>query len=128
MNKCRHCGAFVPVEKAFCPNCSEPMEPEEAPNRAASSSSDMMATLRDDPEHYRELLAQKKKQLTATQAETPAAGEPRAAASVTGSSSPQGAPDLAPPAKNNKRKLVFAIGALAVLIILVALLLVLKVF
>src|SRR2546423_14603432 len=56
MIKCQHCGTFVPAEKAFCPNCSEPMELEEKSNRNHSFSSDMMSTIRDDPEKYRELL------------------------------------------------------------------------
>lgn len=29
MVKCANCGAMVPAEKAFCPNCQEPMEAEE---------------------------------------------------------------------------------------------------
>ena len=37
------------------------MEPEEAPNRAASMSSEMMSTVRDDPESYKELLEKLKK-------------------------------------------------------------------
>ena len=37
------------------------MEPEEAPNRAASMSSEMMSTVRDDPESYKELLDRLKK-------------------------------------------------------------------
>src|SRR5947209_668664 len=56
MIKCQHCGTFVPAEKAFCPNCSEPMEVEEGPNRAHSFSADMMSTIRDDPEKYKELF------------------------------------------------------------------------
>src|SRR5947209_12982332 len=56
MIKCQHCGTFVPAEKAFCPNCSEPMEVEEGPNRAHSFSADMMSTIRDDPEKYKELV------------------------------------------------------------------------
>ncbi|HKQ53860.1 MAG TPA: hypothetical protein VJT74_15910, partial [Pyrinomonadaceae bacterium] len=58
--KCTNCGEFVPAEKAFCPNCSEPMEPEEAANRVDSMSSEMMSTVRDDPESYKELLEQLK--------------------------------------------------------------------
>lgn len=56
--KCNHCGVFVPAEKAFCPNCSEPMEEEESSNRADSFNSEMMATIRDDPEQYKHLLKQ----------------------------------------------------------------------
>jgi hypothetical protein len=122
MNKCRHCGAFVPVEKAFCPNCSEPIEPEEAPNRAKSSSSDMMATLRDDPENYRELLLSLKKKPAAEPAEAPSPDPKpaRSAPSVVGLSSSQTAPPA--PAKSNKRNLVFIIGAVSILILLFVLL------
>jgi predicted nucleic acid-binding Zn ribbon protein len=130
MNKCQHCGAFVPVEKAFCPNCSEPMEPEEAPNRAASSSSDMMATLRDDPAQYKELLDMLKKKKSAAagvEAPTPAPDSARAAPSVVAFSAPsQVAADVAPPAKN-KSNLALIIGAVSILILLFVLLLIFKV-
>jgi hypothetical protein len=130
MNKCRHCGVFVPVEKAFCPNCSEPMEPEEAPNRAASSTSDMMSTMRDDPEQYREILQMLKKKPAAGAVEAPSStpDPARAAPSVAAYNTPQVAPYIAPPAKNNKRNLVLIIGTLSVLILLFILLLILKVF
>jgi predicted nucleic acid-binding Zn ribbon protein len=128
MNKCRNCGVFVPIEKAFCPNCSEPVEPEEAPNRATTSSSDMMATMRDDPENYRELLALKK-QLKTGQQETPASDSVPAhlEASVSGYSLQQMAPDIAPAAKNNKRNLAIIIGTVSILIVLFVILLVFKV-
>ncbi|MDT5029532.1 MAG: hypothetical protein QOE61_6043 [Micromonosporaceae bacterium] len=124
MNKCRHCGASVPVEKAFCPNCSEPIEPEEAPNRAKSFSSDMLATLRDDPENYRQLLLSLKKKPAAESAEAPSPDpEPaRSTPSVTGFSSSQMAPPPPAPAKSNKRNLVFIIGAVSILILLFVLL------
>ena len=134
MNKCRHCGTFVPVEKAFCPNCSEPMEPEDAPNRAASSSSDMIATLRDDPEHYREVLEKLKQKKAAAEAAATAAPQPpadqaRAAPSVIAFKDPQIAPSaLPPPAENNKRTLVLIISVILILVIIVALLLFFKVF
>lgn len=71
--KCNHCGVFVPAEKAFCPNCSEPMEEEESSNRADSFNSEMMATIRDDPEQYKHLLKQPVQQKPASaQAEPPA--------------------------------------------------------
>lgn len=131
MNKCRHCGAFVPIEKAFCPNCSEPIEPEEAPNRAASSSSDMLATMRDDPENYKELLLSlKKKSATAEAAEAPPAAPvpTRADAPVAGFNYPQSAPAaIAPPEKNNKRNLALIIGALSILILLFVMLFAFKV-
>jgi hypothetical protein len=130
MNKCRHCGAFVPVEKAFCPNCSEPMEPEEAPNRPASFSSDMMATMRDDPEQYRELLDTLKKKkaagAAAAEAPTPAPDPVPAATPAVSYSAPQVAPYVAPPAKN-KSSLALIIGAVFILILVVALLLIFKV-
>lgn len=131
MNKCRHCGVFVPIEKAFCPNCSEPIEPEEAPNRSTTSSSDMMSTLRDDPESYKDLLqALKKKKspaLTTEEAQTPEADT----FSTTpppqnfGYSAPQIADQL-PPAKSNKRGLALIIGTISFLIILFVILMVFK--
>src|SRR3954467_13501333 len=86
MIKCQNCGTFVPAEKAFCPNCSEPMEVEEKSNRNHSFSSDMMSTIRDDPEKYRWLLrdlTKKKKQQkhrsspAPKQVSTPAAAAPQ---------------------------------------------------
>jgi hypothetical protein len=98
-NKCGNCGAIVPAEKAFCPNCSEPMEPEEAPNRAASMSSEMMSTVRDDPESYKELLERLKKDRAAAKKNpsgpvqaTPQAPQPAPTAP------PPAAPPAAPPA------------------------------
>jgi hypothetical protein len=130
MNKCRHCGAFVPVEKAFCPNCSEPMEPEEAPNRASSSTSDMMSTLRDDPEQYREILQMLKKKPAAGAVEAPSSTpDPARAApsAVAAYNTPQVAPNIAPPAKNKGNRALI-IGTLSVLVLLVILLFILKVF
>ena len=133
MNKCRHCGIFVPVEKAFCPNCSEPIEPEEAPNRAASFTSDMMATLRDDPENYREMLADLKKP-SATAAEnnvtsTAAPGPVSATPPVVGYNASVAAHSAtSPSAKNNRRNMVLGIGVVSVLILLFVILLALRVF
>jgi uncharacterized Zn finger protein (UPF0148 family) len=128
MNKCRHCGTFVPVEKAFCPNCSEPIEPEEAPNRAATSSDDMMATMRDDPEQYKELLRSLKQKKPAEAAA--ATSEPNPAslnATVVGYSAAQSINDSTPPASsNNKRTLAFIIGVVAFLIMLFVILLAFK--
>jgi hypothetical protein len=127
MNKCRHCGTQVPIEKAFCPNCSEPIEPEDAPNRATTSSSDMMSTMRDDPEHYKELLlALKKKQPAEAGAETPEASPANATAPDVGSSVPQSFDDRLPPA-SNKRNLAFIIGAISFLIVIVVILLAFKI-
>lgn len=127
MNKCRHCGTFVPIEKAFCPNCSEPIEPEEAPNRAATSSNDMMATMRDDPEQYKELLlALKKKKPAEAVAEPAKAGPASADAPVVSYSVPQSINYSMPPARSNKRTLAFIIGAVSFLIILFVILLAFK--
>lgn len=126
MNQCRHCGVFVPTEKAFCPNCSEPIEPEEAPHRAATTSSDMMETMRDDPEKYKELLDTLKKQPRVAEAERPVAGNAPAQASVAGLRRPQVAQDITPPAKSSKRTLGFIIGAVSFLILLFVILLVFK--
>ena len=126
MNKCRNCGIFVPIEKAFCPNCSEPTEPEEAPNRPATSSSDMMATMRDDPETYREFLALRNPPAE-IQAKSPESGRARSAPSVDGYSMPELTPDAIPPAKSNKQNLVLIIGAVSALVLLFIILMVLKV-
>ncbi|HUQ32035.1 MAG TPA: hypothetical protein VM095_07940 [Pyrinomonadaceae bacterium] len=127
MNQCRHCGAFVPVEKAFCPNCSEPIEPEEAPNRATTSSSDMMSTLRDDPENYREMLSDLKKQRAAAKSETAETARAQTTASVVGYSVPQVAPEQMRQAKSNKRTLGLIIGAISFLILLFVILLIFKI-
>jgi hypothetical protein len=130
MNKCRHCGTFVPIEKAFCPNCSEPIEPEEAPNRAASSSSDMMATMRDDPEYYKDLLQALKKEKqekqspapTPPERHTPEADPARAVVAaapyVAIHDAARAAAHTLPPAKSSKFGLVFVIATLAFLILL----------
>jgi hypothetical protein len=128
MNKCRHCGVFVPIEKAFCPNCSEPIEPEEAPNRATTSSSDMMATLRDDPDNYKDLLSLKKSITSSAQRETPAPGPVPTAQSVAGHSFPDVSREIAPPVKGSNRNLVLGIVAVSILILILVILLALKVF
>jgi predicted amidophosphoribosyltransferase len=136
MNKCRNCGVFVPVEKAFCPNCSEPIEPEEAPNRATTSSSDMMATMRDDPEHYKELLqALKKKPPTptaaATAAQTPEAGAVSSAPPQSTQNAGYSAPQIAvplPPVKSNNRSLFVIIGIFSLLVLIFVFLMVFRVF
>jgi len=129
-NKCGNCGAIVPAEKAFCPNCSEPMEAEETPDRADSMSSEMMSTIRDDPESYKELLDRLKKDRAAarqnasgpTQATPPAPQPaaydyPPAAPGYAAQNYP--APDYpAPPAKGGKRFVVLGVVAAVVLIII----------
>jgi hypothetical protein len=136
MNKCRHCGIFVPVEKAFCPNCSEPIEPEEAPNRAASFTSDMMATLRDDPENYREMVAAMKKS-SAKAAENAsennstfdyAPDHVQAPPPVVGYNASEAAHGATSPPAKNRRNLVLGIGVVSVLILLFIILLTLRVF
>lgn len=137
MNKCQHCGTFVPAEKAFCPNCSEPMEPEATPNRAHPFSSDMLATIRDDPEKYRQMLMPPvKKQPEPAPAEAgterpaPAPDSARPAAPAPAPNYPTAAaiPTLpAPAAKSNKGFLVIGIGALLIIILLLVLLYLLKV-
>jgi hypothetical protein len=130
MNKCHHCGTFVPVEKAFCPNCSEPMEPEEAPNRATTSSSDMMATMRDDPEHYKELMLDlKKKPATEASSTAPEAQMPKAVPEsppAVAQSTMSSAASL-PPATGSKGGLILVIGVIAVLILIFVMLMVLKI-
>jgi hypothetical protein len=141
MNQCHNCGSYVPVEKAFCPNCSEPIEPEEAPNRATTSSSDMVSTMRDDPENYRELLSTLRKQRQPEGVDAPGpdaataqnavaanavADKARAAASVAGYTASQVAPFQALPTKSNKRTLGLIIGAISFLILLFIILLVFK--
>lgn len=44
MVKCAKCGAMVPPERAFCPNCHEPMEVEEQ-RRSARPIENMAATV-----------------------------------------------------------------------------------
>lgn len=130
MNKCRHCGFFVPVEKAFCPNCSEPIEPEEAPNRAASFTSEMMATMRDDPDNYKEMLALKRQLKSTGSKETPPPGPapaPAPSTSTANAAPSYVAPGVAPPAKGGKRNLVPVIVVVSILILALVLLLVFKV-
>jgi len=140
MIQCQHCGAFVPAEKAFCPNCSEPMEVEEKSNRSHSFSSDMMSTIRDDPEKYREMLrdvAAKKQQ---QQSPPPAQGQvntpppvsaPQPATpprpSPTAYNQWQAAPPVPAPQSNSKRNLILGISVVAIAAIVIALLFVFKV-
>lgn len=135
--KCTNCGAMVPAEKAFCPNCSEPMEAEEAPNRADSMSSDMISTVRDDPESYKELLDKLKADRAAArqQAQAPGPAQPAPQAPPPAGYNyqqpaphnyPPAAPAYpAPPAKGGRLGLV--IGLAAVILLVVVLLFVFKV-
>lgn len=133
MNKCRHCGSFVPIEKAFCPNCSEPIEPEEAPARSTTSSSDMMSTMRDDTEHYREMVQELKRKPPAA----PASDETAAAHSLSAATPPPQPIQVAansamqdvtplPSVKGSKRGLALVIGMISFLVIVFVILLVFK--
>ena len=148
--RCQHCGTFVPAEKAFCPNCSEPMEMEERPNRSHSFSSDMMSTIRDDPAKYKEMMKPPVKEQAAQPApltpSTSRAPESRASSTVTGhtpaaAAQPQqqtansnqwetAAPHIpAPVVKGSpKRNFILAMSAVGLLVIVIALLIILKVF
>ena len=144
MIRCQNCGAFVPAEKAFCPNCSEPMEMEEKSNRSHSFSSDMMSTIRDDPEKYKEMLrdiaAKKKQQQQPTPQQAPPAQgytpqpppvrnieQPAAPAQpVAGYNQWQAPPPVSQ--TNSKRNLILGISIILIVAIVVALLFVFKVF
>jgi hypothetical protein len=124
MNKCQHCGTFVPSEKAFCPNCSEPMEAEDTSHHAHSFSSDMMSTIRDDPEKYRNLVVPpvKKEQQPATaEAKVPEPAPHPARAEqqpVAGSNYPEAANIPLPPAKsNNRSSLILGISIVVILVL-----------
>jgi predicted nucleic acid-binding Zn ribbon protein len=142
MIKCQNCGTLVPAEKAFCPNCSEPMEVEEKSNRN-SFSSDMMSTIRDDPEKYKEMLRdlkQKQQQQqppppllasTAQAAHPPSppvmnTGQP-ASQPVAGYNQWQAAPPAPAPQGNSKRAFILGISVVALLAIIIVLLFVFKV-
>jgi hypothetical protein len=130
MNKCQHCGTFVPVEKAFCPNCSEPMEPEETPNRAHSFSSDMLATIRDDPEKYRQMLMppSKKPPASATPQPVSQPGPASVPPPVVSYSPPEPIPPPPPPvAVSEKNYLPVIIGVVVVLIVVFVILYAFKV-
>ena len=86
----------------------------------------MMSTLRDDPENYREMLADLKKQRAITKSETAETARAQTTPSVIGYSVPQVAPEQMPPAKSNKRTLGFIIGALSFLILLFVILRIFK--
>lgn len=85
-----------------------------------------MSTIRDDPENYQELLAPPKPPVAA-EAQSPESSPVRSAPSVDGYSMPEMTPDAIPPAKSNKRNLVFIIGAVSSLVLLFVILMVLKV-
>lgn|GEM_PF-2892820 len=134
MNKCQHCGTFVPAEKAFCPNCSEPMEAEDTSHRAHSFSSDMMSTIRDDPEKYRNLVlpsVKKQQQPAPAAAQTPAPDPNPARAQqqpIIGFNYPQAANIPLPPAKSNNRSyLILGISVVVILVLLFVILLAYKI-
>ena len=123
------------------------MEPEEAPDRPASMSSEMMSTIRDDPESYKELLEQLKQNRAAKQnapgpnpatpqvPQAPPTSPTPAAPPVTPAAPynyPPAAPGYtapnypAPPAKSGKPYVVLGI-VVAVIILVVILLFAFKV-
>jgi hypothetical protein len=142
MKQCKHCQAFVPAEKAFCPNCSEPMEEEETSDRAHSFSSEMMSTIRDDPEKYKHLLQATKKKRTPAEAQMPA---PAPSAAPTAAPNPlPSPPPVAPPVvnyrapevayaptplrkSNRRRNLLIGMGVVALLILIFVILVAFKV-
>lgn len=136
MIKCQHCGTFVPAEKAFCPNCSEPMEVEDRPDRAHSFSADMMLTIRDDPKKYKELFLKPpaKKQPAPPQPTPPTNVQPPAPVTDTGYAPTPSAgynnwPNAPMPVaqSRSKRNLVLGIGAVLIAAVVILLLFVFKV-
>lgn len=142
MIKCQHCGTFVPAEKAFCPNCSEPMEVEDRPNRAHSFSADMMSTIRDDPEKYKELfLKPPAKKQPAPQPQQPSNVEPPPVADTRQPAGPpppiaghnnwpnQPAPAPMPvtQSSSSKRNLILGVSAVLLVAIIIVLLFIFKV-
>lgn len=134
MNKCQHCGAFVPAEKAFCPNCSEPMEAEDSSHRAHSFSSDMMATIRDDPEKYRNLMVppvKKQQQPAPAKEQTPVPDSnpaPVQQQPIVGFNYPKAANMPLPPAKSpNRSYLILGISIVVILVLLFVILFAYKV-
>ena len=115
--KCTNCGASVPAEKAFCPNCSEPMEPEEAADRVDAMSSEMMSTVQDDPESYKQLLDRLKQGRAAARQQAQAPGPTEAAPPAAYNRTPAAPAYPAPPAKSGKLALVLGLAAAALLII-----------
>lgn len=151
MNKCKNCGTFVPAEKAFCPNCGDPMEEEDKGDRATSFDSGMMATIRDDPENYRQLLEAARQKAAKPKAATPASAPtpspspspspslpptppptpppapPPVAPPVINYNTPQPAYAPAPAVKNNRRPLFIGLGTVAFLVLVFVLLVLFKV-
>jgi len=132
MARCPNCGVYVPVEKAFCPNCSEPMEAEERPNRAHSFSSDnLMATMRDDPEKYRQMAMPPAKKQPGTPAESTKPPAPAPASTnppVAGLNYPNAASIPPPPAKSgNKNSLIIGISAVVIVVLVLVLLFAFKI-
>ena len=87
----------------------------------------MMATMRDDPEQYKELLLSlKKKKPAEAVAENPEANPASLNPTVVGYSAAQSINDSTSSASNNKRTLAFIIGAVCFLIIIFVILLAFK--
>jgi hypothetical protein len=107
------------------------MEPEETPERETYVSGEMMTTIRDDPEKYRQMLMPPVKPPTAnTEAKPPppaAAAAAQRAPSVAGDSIPQAA-NVPPPAQSTgTRSIVVGISVVTFLILLFIILWILKV-
>jgi hypothetical protein len=103
------------------------MEPEETPARETYISGEMMATIRDDPEQYRQMLMPPVKPPTAN-AEAPPPVAANRAASVTGYNMPKVEPEARPQTHSiGTRHVILGIGIAAFLILLFIILLVLKV-
>jgi hypothetical protein len=105
------------------------MEPEETPERETYISGEMMATIRDDPEKYRQMMPPMKPPTANTEAKSPAvaAAAPRAP-SVAGYSIPQAAPNVPPPTQSTgTRSIIVGIGVVTFLILLFVILWILKV-
>jgi hypothetical protein len=89
----------------------------------------MMATMRDDPENYKEMLQSLKKKSAAAAAGAPPpdTAPARAASPTAGHGVPRVKPGPAPPVKESKSSLPLIIGAVAILVIIFAILWALKV-
>lgn len=103
------------------------MEPEEKPARETFISGEMMSTIRDDTENYRQVLMPPVKPPTAN-AGSPAPVAANRAASVTGYNIPKPAPHVSSAAQSTGlRYVIIGISVVALLILIFIILLVLKV-
>lgn len=105
------------------------MEPEEAPARETYISGEMMTTIRDDPEKYKQMLKPQVKQ-PAAQAEAtprPAAQSSRPDASFSAPAQAPGLGQVAAPGKN-RNYVILGVSLVSLLILLFVVLWLLKVF